>query len=133
MEKWNPLRKINVKPAPAFIPKVELYAVEEGGHWAASLHSNGAMRVLMGKGSLVDGIEESLRSVRGRQHIEVMTGPAVDVNDYGHILRLTSGCHAGPNFERLMVALGLSQGGNAQKAGLWNENQPEYMGRQKKR
>ena len=132
MEKWNPLRKIKVTPKPAFEAKVEVYAVEEGGQWAASLHARGAMRLLMGKGSLQAGVEAALREVKGRQHIEVMTGPEVQP-ETGHVVKLTSGCHAGPNFERLRVALGVSSGGPEQKAGLWNEGLPEYRGRGKKR
>lgn len=133
MEKWNPLRKIKVTPTPVFEPKVEIYALESGGKWAVSLHASNAMRVLTGDGGVSIGIEQALMSIKGRQHVAVMTDKDEVFNDFGHVVKRITGCHAGPHFDRLRVALSLSQGGNEQMAGRWNEGQPEYMGRQKKK
>ncbi len=128
---WSPLKKIKTDPKPVFEAKVEIYAIEEGGQWAASLHSGGAMRLLMGSGSLRSGVEAALRAVSGRQHIQVLTGPPVEADRFGHVVKLTSGCHVGQDFERLRIALGLSEGGMAQKAGTWHEGLPAYKGREK--
>lgn len=129
---WSPVRKIKTEPAPRFEASVEIYAIEDGGQWAASLHARGKMRLLTGTGSLQAGVEDALREVQGRQHIEVMTGPAVQI-ETRHVVRLIARCSEGPQFERLRVALGMSQGGMAQKAGKWHEGLPEYRGRDKKK
>jgi hypothetical protein len=128
---WSTLNKIKVTPQPVFQAKVEIYAIEEGGKWAASLHSGGAMKLMLGSGSLRSGVEEAMRSVSGRQHIQVLTGPEVDPDQFGHIVKLTAKCREGPDFERLRIALGLSEGGIAQRAGIWNEGLPQHRGREK--
>jgi len=130
---WSPLKKIKVAPRESFKAKVEIYAIEEGGQWAASLHSGHAMKLLTGSGSLRSGVEAALRAVSGRQHIEIMTGPVVEPDAFGHVIKTFSRCKEGYDFERLRIALGLSEGGMAQKAGAWNDNLPAYKGREKKR
>ena len=112
-----------------------MYAAEGGGQWAVSLHFRGAMRLETGAGRIEDGVSRMLRELKGRQHVEVMpTRKLGHVQDAGHVLKEGWVSGQSPDLERLLVALGLSQGGVAQKAGAWIPPEPEgYKGRFKKK